>query len=101
LVLVEDAGMFTPIFPHLTANDYLGNFAFNLSSKGERISLFDKNKCLSDYVVYNDKIPWDTIPDGNGPTLSLITPNSDNTQAQSWEASSNINSAYGTPGYSK
>jgi len=40
----------------------------------------------------------DTIPDGNGPTLSLIAPNSDNLLAQSWEASSSINSAYGTPG---
>jgi len=28
----------------------------------------------------------------------LITPNSDNALPQSWEASSNINSAYGTPG---
>ncbi len=98
LILVENDTMFTSIFPHLTTNDYLGNFVFGLSNKGERVSLFDENKCLSDYVVYNDRIPWDTIPDGNGPTLSLITPNSDNVLAQSWEASSNINSAYGTPG---
>ncbi len=98
LVLVENDVMFTSIFPHLTTNEYLGNFVFGLSNKGERVSLFDENKCLSDYVVYNDRIPWDTIPDGNGPTLSLITPNSDNTLPQSWEASSNINSAYGTPG---
>ncbi len=98
LVLVENASMFTTIFSHLNANQYIGDFTFGLSNKGERVSLFDENKCLSDYVVYNDKLPWDTIPDGNGPTLSLITSNSDNSLSQSWEASSNINSAYGTPG---
>ncbi len=98
LVLVENTTMFTTIFPHLNADQYIGDFTFGLSNKGERISLFNKNKCLADYVIYNDRIPWDTIPDGNGPTLSLIDPDSDNALAQSWEASSNINSAYGTPG---
>ena len=98
LVLAENSADFSSRFPHLNSSQYLGDFSFGLSNKGERISLFDENKCLSDYVVYNDKLPWDTIPDGNGPTLSLITPNSDNALAPSWEASSNINSAYGTPG---
>ncbi len=99
LVLAEDATQFGSIFPHLNnGTDYIGNLAFNISNGGERVSLFDQNKCLSDELLFNDKIPWDSIPDGNGPTLSLITPNSDNTLPQSWEASANINSAYGTPG---
>ena len=97
LVLVENETMFTTIFPHLATNDYLGDFAFGLSNKGERISLFDENKCISDYVIYDDRIPWDTIPDGNGPTLSLITPNSDNVLAQSWSSSSNICLLYTSP----
>ncbi len=98
LILTEDAAAFSASFPHLNANQTIGDLGFNLSNGGERISLFNQNKCLSDYVSYNDKSPWDTIPDGNGPTLSLITPNSDNALPQSWESSSNINSAYGTPG---
>jgi|GEM_PF-308626 len=98
LVLAENTTMLTAIFPHLNTSQYIGDFTFGLSNSGERISLFNKNKCLSDYVIYNDRIPWDTTPDGNGPTLSLITPLSDNDLAQSWESSSNINSAYGTPG---
>ncbi len=98
LILAEDVALFSAAFPHLNVGQYIGNLGFNLSNGGERISLFDTNKCLSDYVIYNDKSPWDTIPDGNGPSLSLITPNSDNTLPQSWEASSNINSAFGTPG---
>ena len=98
LVLVELSAMFTTVFPQ--AGNYLGDFDFNLSKKGERVSLFDKNKCLSDYVVYNDKAPWPTEPDGGGPTLSLINPynGADNNLAPSWESSSAINSAYGTPG---
>ncbi len=98
LVLVEDETMFSPTFTHLTSDQYLGNFTFGLSNKGERVSLFDENKCLSDFLVFDDNAPWDTIPDGNGPTLSLITPDLDNTLPGSWEGSSNINSAYGTPG---
>ena len=98
LVLVELSAMFTTVFPQ--AGNYLGDFDFNLSKKGERVSLFDKDKCLSDYVVYNDKAPWPTEPDGGGPTLSLINPynGADNNLAPSWESSSAINSAYGTPG---
>ncbi len=98
LVIVEDETTFGSSFPHLNNDQYLGNFVFGLSNKGERVSLFDENKCLSDYLVYNDKLPWDTIPDGNGPSLSLIEPGLNNALPQSWEASSNINSAYGTPG---
>jgi len=99
LVLAEEMSMFGSIFPHLTTPDrYIGGFSFGLSGKGERISLFDTNKCLADYVDYDDETPWTTEPDGNGPTLSLVTPNSDNTLPQSWESSSAINSAFGTPG---
>jgi len=98
LVLVENAAMFASIFPQV--GNYIGDFAFNISKKGERISLFDKDKCLSDYVVFNDKAPWPTEPDGFGPTLSLINPYNglDNSLPTSWTSSSTINSAYGTPG---
>ncbi len=96
LILTENDTLFTNVFPHVTS--YIGNLDFGFSNGGERISLFDENKCLSDYVAYDDDMPWDTIPDGNGPTLSLITPNSDNALYPSWESSSNINSPNGTPG---
>ncbi len=98
LIIVEDENMFGTSFPHLNNDQFLGDFVFGLSNKGERVSLFNEDKCLSDYVVFDDKLPWDTIPDGNGPTLSLITTDLDNVLPESWEASSNINSAYGTPG---
>ncbi len=99
LVLARDAAAFSTLFPHLNNGaDYIGDFVFNLSNGGERVSLFNDNQCLVDELTFNDNMPWDTIPDGNGPTLSLITPNLDNTLPQSWEASVNIDSPNGTPG---
>ena len=47
-----------------------------------------------DFVEYDDEIPWPTEPDGNGPTLELIDPFSDNNLAENWQASE----GYGTPG---
>ena len=99
IVLTQNDTLFSAAFSHLTNNtNYIGNFGFSLSGGGERITLFDSNDCLTDYVNYDDDLPWDTIPDGNGPTLSLIDPSFDNTNYNSWESASNINSAFGTPG---
>ena len=42
---------------------------------------------LIDRVNYDDSDPWPTAPDGNGPTLELIDPLSDNGSAENWTAS--------------
>jgi len=96
LVLVENTAMFTASFPEV--NNFIGEFPYAFSNKGERISLFNPDKCLSDYVVFNDRIPWDTMPDGNGPTLSLIDPALDNSLPGSWNSSDDITRPHGTPG---
>ena len=98
LVLIENEIMFTDIFPNMT--NYVGDFLFNLNKKEKRVTLLDKDKCMSDYVVFNDKTPWPTEPGGEGPTLSLINPynGADNSLPTSWESSSAIHSDYGTPG---
>lgn len=96
LVITENTTLFTSSFPEV--NNYLGDLNFTLSSQGDRISLFNPDKCLSDYVVFNDRAPWDTLPDGIGPTLSLIQPGLDNNLPGSWESSSAINTPHGTPG---
>ena len=73
-----------------------------MSNKGERISLFDTNKCLVDYVLYNDKSPWPTGPDGGGSTLALLDSTLDNAIAPSWKASDELSRAFihGSPGRS-
>ena len=56
--------------------------------------LFNKSGILIDSVEYDDKEPWPVEPDGNGPTLELISPEFDNSLAESWSNSYN----HGTPG---
>ncbi len=92
LVLVSDVSFFAAAYP--TVQNFLGPLGFTLSSGGEKIRLFDTNRCFADVVHYDDAAPWPTEPDGFGPSLSLIDPLSDNALAQNWEASS----ANGTPG---
>jgi len=45
-------------------------------------------------VPYEDQYPWPLAPDGNGPTLELHNPLSDNSLGQNWLAES----IHGTPG---
>ena len=102
LVLVEALDLFSINFPTVPNNLILGNLGFSLSNKGERISLFDKNKCLSDYVIYNDKSPWPTAPDGEGSTLALIDPTLDNALPPYWKSSEELSGDFihGSPGRS-
>ncbi len=96
LVLVEDSLAFRSAFPEV--RNFLGSFQFGLNDKGERLSLFTPEKCLSDYVIYNDGNDWPIEANGSGPSLSLNDPFSDNAIHSSWSASSTINVPYGTPG---
>ena len=78
------------------AKNYIGDFAFNLSASGEEIRLFNAQGGLVDVLVYNDKAPWPVEADGDGATLELLDPSSDNTIPESWSASSRLG---GTPGW--
>jgi len=102
LILVEDSIAFKNAFPEISSNQYIGDFPFSLSNKGERISLFENSKCLIDYIIYSDSAPWPETPDGDGPTLSLIDPAIDNALPTSWNASDDLNSysIHGSPGMS-
>ena len=95
LVLVEEEEAFKAIYPNVT--NYIGEFGlgekgFGLSGGGEEITLKNADGTLIDRVDYDDKAPWPTEADGDGPTLQLNAPNLDNAQASSWRA------AAGTPG---
>ena len=77
------------------ADNFIGNLNFGLSGSGELIRLFDENDYLIDSVLYNDEYPWETEPDGNGPTLELVNPLLDNSLAENWISSE----GFGTPGF--
>lgn len=58
-----------------------------LSNSGEHILLVNNNGLFVDSVRYDDYLPWDTLADGFGPSLTLCDPSLDNGLAESWSAS--------------
>ena len=77
-----------------------------LSNGGEDIELKDAYDNVVDYVNYDDSPPWDTVPDGNGPSLTLCNPDSDNELPESWTHSVHFaatnsagDSIWATPGF--
>lgn len=96
LVLARDLPQFKSVFTGV--NNSIGDFGFGLSGGGERLTLHTTSSCLVDHVAYDDVAPWPTAPDGTGPTLSLIIPNTDNLIHTNWESSGNLPAPLGTPG---
>ena len=92
ILLVQDTSSFLTLFPNVQ-NAY-GPFDFGLSGSGEEISLYDLSDRLVDKVEYDDVFPWPVEPDGNGPTLELMHPDSSNENASSW----GFSSGNGSPG---
>lgn len=66
-----------------------------LDGNGEGLWLYDAEGRLVDAVRYDDEWPWPTAADGAGPSLELIDPLLDNSQATSWRGST----GHGTPGW--
>lgn len=76
-----------------------------LSNNGTSIRLKNTGGTLVDSLTFDDAAPWSTEPDGNGPSLVLCDPNSDNTLPDSWKAASTGTGVFvggievrGTPG---
>jgi len=82
LAICEDTVKFR--FFHPSATNFTGNFDFGLSSTGETVHFADPNGVVLDSVAYGTTSPWDTKPNGNGYTLSLINPGLDNSLPASW-----------------
>jgi PKD repeat protein len=76
-----------------------------LSNGGELIEIRDIHDQVIDYVEYDDVMPWDTLADGFGPSLTFCNPTLDNALAENWMASAamaainaNNDTIYATPG---
>lgn len=93
LVLCQENSDLLQFFPQVT--DYAGDFNFGFNHMEESIRLFDPQKNLVDQVSYQNTPPWPTMADGSGPSLSLISPDLDNSEPGSWSSSVH---AGGTPG---
>ena len=88
-IQVGSAGAFpfTPDLVRSSSADQLVNSTSTIRLKNNGLTF--------DQVTYADASPWPTTPDGNGPSLSLKHPRSDNSQASFWKASC---ANGGTPG---
>lgn len=60
-----------------------------LTNSGEDLELRDASGNVIDYVDYKNASPWPMEPNGNGPSLVLCDPNSDNSLPASWQAANN------------
>ncbi len=92
LVLCQNQATFHACFPEVI--HYIGDFDFGLSADGDVVRIFNSDSYLIDSVKYDDATPWQTAPDGYGPTLELIDPDLDNNIAENWQTSI----GNGTPG---
>jgi hypothetical protein len=92
LIICKNLEKFWMVFDDV--ENIIGGFVFGLSSSGDQVRVFNKQGTLVDSVSYGSDIPWPHEPNGNGPTLELINPNSDNSIAENWESSI----GFGTPG---
>ena len=79
-----------------------------LVNGGEPIELTNSSGFTIDIVNFDDTSPWPTQPDGNGPSLILCNPDSDNNAGANWTYSQNFvtnngesNPIYATPGFSE
>lgn len=77
-----------------------------LNNGGEELELNDPYGNVIDFVPYGDAMPWDTLADGFGPSLTLCNPNANNALAESWTASDYLaainaagDSIWATPGF--
>ena len=83
------------IMDHYGIQNVVGPFNGALNNSGEMIEIHNADNEIVDQVTYSDSEPWPTSPDGQGPSLELISPDLDNSLAESWQASF---VADGTPG---
>ncbi|MFK7925052.1 MAG: lamin tail domain-containing protein, partial [Bacteroidia bacterium] len=91
LVLARQADSFLVAYGFYAYDFYRGK----LDNGGEKLVLKGPDGYTIDSLRYNDKFPWDSLADGYGPSLELLTTQLDNKLAANWAAS--INSC-GSPG---
>ncbi len=92
IVIVKNSDKFSNTYPDVS--NYVGEFAFGLSSSGDQIRLYDSVGRIVDAVDYLPFLPWPEDANGLGPTLELTDASMDNGQPEYWIAIANG----GTPG---
>ena len=93
IVVAKNAAHLMSNYPGiLNSGNTYGDFGGNLANSGERIALAkpddpdfpDMDFVVVDEVTYHDGGQWGDWSDGDGSSLELMDPHSDNNQASSW-----------------
>jgi len=84
IVVANDTNSLKQLYPSLRI---FGNFSGKLSQRKEIILLKDNNGNPVDEVHYYDTDPWPEYADGDGSSLELRNPFSDNNKPEVWTAS--------------
>lgn len=84
VVMASDSVRFNRFFNVKALYDWETGF---LNNNGGTIGLRNSLGAIVDSVLYGDKTPWDSLPDGRGPSLEIIDPAQDNNVATNWRAS--------------
>jgi hypothetical protein len=92
LIVCRDTSKFNSLYLNFKKN--VGNINFGLNSLEDVIILSDQAESVIDSVFYSSSNGWPSQPNGNGPTLSLINPQYDNSLSGNWKPSG----GFGTPG---
>lgn len=89
LVIVKNEMNFVSVFPNIP---YIGELSFGFGQT-DAVRLFNPWDKLMDEVYYTSEQPWPSCANGTGNTLELISPDLDNSLAESW----NCINTYGSP----
>jgi len=95
IVLADKTQAITDVYGPMPGDALLISIPeLGLANGGELINWQNANGEKLNELTYDDKSPWPTEPDGNGPSLELISWMYDNSLPGSWLSSTNL----GTPG---
>lgn len=93
IVLTNDSAAFQAQYGFAPFGQWPGG---SLSNGGETIELRDANNNIVHDFDFDDVAPWPLTPDGQGPSLEVVSVNGDYGNGTNWRASFEIG---GSPGY--
>lgn len=73
-LIVENSAIFAAQYPSVPVDRVIGQYSNTLSNGGEQITYTDAANVIIKDFVYDDVAPWPLPPDGAGPSLVLIKP---------------------------